>query len=164
MTVDEKQGPGLVYAAIPFRGAAEFEVKLLDYNIGIRGSLKLGIMQRKMNQSSSQAAIPKLSEHRDNSCIWFKSIFKQKTEFQNNMGGVHMLRHYGWVNLDELKKDDRMGLQLTLDGDLSFFVNGISQGLAAECIYKEGYDVFCFIELVEGCQAIEVTRAGTHVV
>ena len=160
VTVDKKEGSSLVYAAVPFRGTVEFEVRLVDYYYGIRGSIKMGVMRRTMCRSTSQVGIPKQSEHRDNSCVWFRSSFKHRTEFQNNFGSVHMLRYYGRTDLGELQKGDRVGLRVSLDGELSFFVNGSSQGVAAEGIYREGCDMFCFIEMVEGCEAVEVTRAS----
>ena len=53
-----------------------------------------------------------------------------------------------------------MGLQLTAQGHLSFFMNGLNQGVAAEGVYQEDWDMFCFVEMTEGCEAIEVTRAS----
>ncbi len=163
MLVDPPKGSGVVYGAVPMKKLTEFEVRLLDYNLSLRGSLKIGVMRKKVTGRYPADSAPKLSEHRDNSCLCFKSRFKEKTEFQNNLGGVHMLRYYGAVNFDGLRENDRLGLQLNRDGDLSFFVNGISQGMAARQIYKEGYEVYCFIELVEGYKSVEITKAGKSV-
>lgn len=160
MTVDQASGSAIVYTALPMRGMAEFEVRLLDYAASLRGSLKMGLMRRKSNGHVSTKGLPKLSEHRDNSCMWFKSRFKDKTEFQNNFGTIHVLRYYGSVDLCDLRQDDHLGLQLSSEGDLTFFVNGMSQGVAAHRIYQPGYDVYCFLELVSGYRAVEITRAG----
>lgn len=160
MLVDIANGPGIVYGSCPLKGLSEFEVKLLDYFPSVRGSLKIGIMRHKANYSTSLVSIPKLSEHRDNSCMFFRSQFKEKNEFQNNFGGVHLLRYYGVVDLSQLRKDDHVGMQLSYNGDLRFFVNGISQGLAAEQVYGEGFEVYCFLELAEGYKSVEITRAG----
>lgn len=162
MIVDQARGVGVAYTARPLRGAAEFEVRLLEYAGGIRGSLKMGLMRRKATGRASSLNIPRPSEHRDNSCMWFMSTFKGKTEFQNNFGAVHLLRYYGMVNLCDLREGDHMGLQVSAEGDLSFFVNGVSQGLAATQVYAEGLDVYCFLELVESCKAVEITRASKH--
>lgn len=159
MLIDTAIGSGIVYGAEPLRGMAEFEVQLLDYAFSLRGSLKFGIMRHKI--PTSAAGIPKLSEHRNNSCMWFRSRFKEKTEFQNNLGRIHLLRFYGSVDLCELKENDCIGLQVRTNGDLVFLVNGVSQGVAAHHVYKEGYQVYCFLELVEGYKSVEVTRAGT---
>ena len=158
--VDKKEGSSLTYAALPFKGVVEFEVRVADYYQGIRGSIRLGMMRRPVCHSTSQVGIPKHSEHRDNSCMWFRSSFKHKTEFQNNMGSLHLLRFYGRSDLGELQQGDRVGLQVTADGDLSFFMNGLNQGIAAEGIYRMDSDLFCFVEMMEGCEAIEVTRAS----
>lgn len=52
---------------------------------------------------------------------------------------------------------------MSVDGELSFFVNGVSQGVAARQVYEEGSEVYCFVELVQGYGAVEITRAGTYV-
>lgn len=160
MIVDQSRGAGTAYTARPLSGVAEFEVRLLEYAGGIRGSLKLGLMRRKANDQVPALSIPRLSEHRDNSCVWSQSKFKEKTEFQNNFGDVHLLRYYGIVNLCDLRQDDCLGLQVSAEGDLSFFVNGVSQGVAARQVYQAGLEVYCFVELMESCKAVEITRAG----
>lgn len=160
MRVDQAGKVGIVYTATSLRGLSEFEVRLLDYSGRVASSLKMGVMRRRASRLDRTVSIPKLSEHRDNSCVWFKSWYKQKTEFQNNFGAVHILRYYGCVDLCELKQDDRLGLQLSPEGELSFFVNGMSQGVAAYGVYDSGYDVYGFLELVEGHRAVEITRAG----
>lgn len=160
MVVDHSRRAGIAYTARPLSGVAEFEVRLLEYAGGIRGSLKLGLMWRKANDQVPSLSMPRLSEHRDNSCVWFQSKFKEKTEFQNNFGAVHLLRYYGIVNLCDLRQDDCLGLQVSAEGDLSFFVNGVSQGVAARQVYQVGLEVYCFVELMESCKAVEITRAG----
>jgi len=159
--VDKLEGSALVYSALPLSGVAEFEVRMVDYYHGIRGSIRLGLMQRPACHGNDELSMPKPSEHRDNSCMWFRSSFKPRTEFQNNLGGsLHMLRFYGTSDLGELQQGDRVGLQLTAQGHLSFFVNGLNQGVAAEGVYRQHWDVYCFVEMTEGCEAIEVTRAS----
>jgi hypothetical protein len=157
MIVDQGRGSGIAYSARPLQGVSEFEVRLLEYAGGIRGSLKLGVMRRKANGC---VAMPRLSEHRNNSCMCFHSRFKEKTEFQNNLGAVHVLQFYGIVNLCDLRENDRFGLQVSAQGDLSFFVNGVSQGVAVRRVYEVGFDVYCFVELMESCRMVEITRAG----
>ena len=160
LMVDVACGPALAYGAIPLSNMAEFEVRLLDHSSrSIRGSLKMGVMRRKL-KNSPLASIPKLSEHRDNSCMCFKSKFKEKTEFQNNLGYIHLLKYYGLVDFCKLQENDCLGLQLSPEGDLSFFVNGINQGVAAHDVYQDGYEVYCFIEMVEGYKSVEIIRAG----
>ena len=157
MIIEPNSGSGFAYSALPLLGHTEFEIRLLDYSGSRNSSLKLGLMRHRATCSES---IPKPSEHRDNSCVWFKSRYKRKSEFQNNFGMVHLLRYYGLVDLTDLRQEDKMGLQLSRDGDLSFFVNGVSQGVAAHGIYQPGFHVYCFVELVEGYKAVEITRAG----
>ena len=163
MIVDQTSGTGIAYTARPLQGMAEIELRLQEYMGGPRGSMKLGLMRRPLTCHTSSPSVPRLSEHRDNSCVWFKSRFKRRTEFQNNFGSVHLLRYYGSVNLCDLRQDDHFGLQVSVDGDLSFFVNGVSQGVAARQVYEEGTEVFCFVELVQGYGAVEITRAGRYI-
>ena len=138
-------------------------MRLLDYSGSLRGSLKLGLMRRKAsNPGRSSMSMPRPCEHRDNSCTWFKSRFKEKTEFQNNFGAIHLLRYYGLVNLCDLRQDDHVGLQVSGDGTLTYFVNGMSQGVVAAHVYQKGFDVYCFVELLDSCKAVEITRAGEH--
>lgn len=161
MRMDQAGRVGIVYIAKPFRNLTEFEVRLLDCNNGrVGSSLKMGLMRRRVSTLDRTVSIPKLSEHRDNSCMWFKSWYKPKSEFQNNFGAIHVLQFYGYIDLCELKQDDRLGLQLNAEGELSFFVNGICQGVAAHGMYESGYDLYGFLELVEGHMGVEITRAG----
>ena len=162
MSIDQACGAGLVYTARPLRGEVEFEVRLLDYSGSYKGSLKMGLLRRRVTTPSFSLSIPRPSEHRDNSCVWF-SRFKRRTEFQNNLGAVHLLRYYGLVDLCELREDHRMGLRVSSQGELSFFVNGMMQGVAAHGVYQSGYEVYVFLELVEGYRAVEITRAGACV-
>ena len=164
MIVDQHCGSGIAYSAIPFSSHVEFEVRLLDYSGCTRSSLKLGLMRRPVNAPASLVSIPKPSEHRDNSCVWFRSKFKRKSEFQNNFGSIHLLRYYGFVDLCELRHEDKIGLQLSEEGNLSFFVNGVSQGIAAHGIYQPGYKIYCFVELVDGYKAVEIIRAGKYII
>ncbi len=160
MTIDQNSGSGVAYSALPLIGHTEFEIRLLDYSGSKHSSLKLGLMRRRADAHASLASIPRPSEHRDNSCVWFKSRFKKKSEFQNNFGTVHLLRYYGFVDLYDLRQEDKMGLQLSAEGNLSFFVNGVNQGVAAQGVYQPGFHVYCFVELVDGYKAVEITRAG----
>ena len=162
MRMDQAGRVGLVYTERPLTGLTELEVRLVDYSSRVGSSLKMGLMRRRATTMDRTVSMPKLAEHRDNSCAWFKSWYKPKTEFQNNFSSIHILQFYGYVNLGDLKQDDRIGLQLSAEGELSFFVNGMSQGVAAYGVYDSQYDVYGFIELVEGHRAVELTRAGKY--
>ena len=51
-------------------------------------------------------------------------------------------RDYGYVDLYDLHEGDRIGLRLSQDGVLEFFVNGESQDIAARDVYTRNSDVY----------------------
>ena len=49
---------------------------------------------------------------------------------------------HGSTNLHDLCEGDCLGLRVSHDGVLTFFVNGKSQGVAAQGVYQDGYDLY----------------------
>ena len=80
---------------------------------------------------------------------------------KSNQSGV-LKKQYGFRDLDGLREGDRVGLRLSHDGKLVFFVNGQSQGLAAEEVHEGRHDVYVVVDHYANCKATIITRAGTY--
>ena len=144
---------GVVYGAKPLRGTAEFEVEIISYGTGWSGTLKLGVMRCKSGGELLMKDIPRYSPEGNEHCVW------SSEKVHNKLVGSSE-KPYGFVNLDELRAGYRVGMRLSHDGVLVFFVNGRSQGVAAEGIYKKGYDVYPVIDHYANCKATRITRSG----
>lgn len=146
---------GVCYGDKPLRGMTEFEVKITSYGTGWSGTMKLGIMRCKAGSQVEVNTIPRYSPEGQHHCVW------SSNKLHNRLSDVtENEKPYGKVNLDDLSQDYRVGLQLTPDGVLSFFVNGKNQGRAAENIYQKGYDVYIVVDHYANCKATCITRAG----
>lgn len=148
---------GVVYSALPLKGTAEFEVTMTDYGTGWSGTLKLGVAKYKAGRNVQVSRIPRYSPEAANHCVW--SSDKIHNRLKSNQNGVQE-RQYGLKDLDTLREGDRLGLRLSHDGKLVFFVNGRSQGLAAEKVYEKGHDVYVVVDHYANCKATAITRAG----
>lgn len=69
------------------------------------------------------------------------------------MNGVCMEEGYG-TDLDKLNQEDRVGLMRTFEGDLIFYINGESQGVAAEGIPSV---VYAIVDLYGKCVQVTIT-------
>lgn len=159
----EKKDPGLHYAhgvaygARSLKGTSEFEVTLSDYGTGWSGTLKLGVAKFKVGHSFQVKDIPRYSPEGMNHCVWSSD----KIHNRLHLSQPHLFeKSYGKKNLDELETGDSLGLRLSSDGRLVFFINGKCQGLAADKVYEAGYDVFPVVDHYANCKATVVTRAG----
>ena len=146
-------GKGVFYSDCPAKGLTEFEVELTSYGTSWSGNLKLGIMIHKSSEKLDKKNIPRYSPEASDHCVWCSSILYD--HITNNEV------FYGKRNLDELRVGDRIGLQITPLGVLTYFLNGKSQGTATTDVYKPGYDVYIVTDLYANCKAIKITRAGT---
>lgn len=150
---------GVAYGARPLKGTSEFEVTLTDYGTGWSGTLKLGIAKFKAGQSIQVSKIPRYSPEGSNHCVW--SSDKIHNRMQPNHHNAQE-KQYGLKNLDELREGDSLGLRLSSDGSLAFFVNGECQGVAAENVYEKGHDIFPVVDHYANCKATVITRAGKY--
>ena len=148
---------GVCYGAIPLKGTVEFEVEITSYGTGWSGTMKLGIMRCRVEGSISQST-PRYSPEGMNHCVW--SSTKIHNRLVGSPGTVETERPYGLINLDDLRVGSKVGLRLSYDGVLTFFVDGRSQGVAAENIYLKGYDVYIVVDHYANCKATRITRAG----
>ena len=147
---------GVTYGAKPLKGTAEFEVTLADYGTGWSGTLKLGVARYKAGHSFQVNNIPRYSPEAPNHCVW--SSDKVHNRLQTNQNVLE--RQYGFRNLDSLREGDRLGLRLTHNGSLVFFVNGMDQGVAAENVYEKGHEVYAVVDHYANCKSTIITRAG----
>lgn len=165
-TKAEKKDPtlhyahGVAYSALPLRGTAEFEVAMTDYGTGWSGTLKLGIAKYKTGQSILVNKIPRYSPEAADHCVW--SSDKIHNRLRSNQKSQE--KPYGLMDLDVLREGDKLGLRLSHDGVLTFFVNGKCQGVAAEKIYEKGHDVYIVVDHYANCKATAITRAGMDTV
>ena len=145
---------GVVYGERPLRGTAEFEVELVSYGTGWSGTLKLGVMRCKTGSCVTDKNIPRYSPEGTHHCVW------SSDKLHNRLTDCFTEQHYGEINLDELRAGDRLGMRVSHDGTLEFFVNGRHQGVAAENLYQKGYDVYAVVDHYANCKATRITRSG----
>lgn len=145
---------GVAYGARPLRGTSEFEVEITSYGTGWSGTLKLGVMRCREGSEIQAKDIPRYTPEGPDHCVW------SSDKVHNRLSRVPQEKAYGLVNLDELREGDRVGLRLTRNGELGFFVNGKWQGVAATRVHQRGFDVYPVIDHYANCRATRITRAG----
>ena len=147
---------GVVYGANVLRGTTEFEVKITSYGAKWAGSLKLGVMQCKAESTIKHSDTPKTSPGTKMYCVW--SVDQVNNKLVGYSGPTE--RMYSSTNLENLREGDRLGLQVSHDGVLTFFVNGKSQGVAAQGVYQEGYNMYAVVDVYGRCTAVRITKAS----
>ena len=148
-------GNGVAYGAHPLKGMAEFEIKIVSYESELIWSLGLGVMRcEKGVPIEPGPSIPIITDDAANHCVWID------TELYNNIVTPSEKSEYGYVNLDDLREGDCVGLRLSQNGVLEFFVNGESQGIAAKNIYIRSSDVYAVVDHYGKCVATVITKAG----
>ena len=90
--------------------------------------------------------------------MWTKDVFISRLD-----GRVEEIS-YGHTHLETLRTGDRLGLRISSAGDLEFFVNGESQGVAVKRVYEKGYDVYAVVDHYANCRATCVSKAGSYVI
>ena len=148
---------GVTFGARKLKGLAEFEVILTEIGTGWSGTFKLGVMRVPKGAKLEHVKIPRYSPDAPDFCVWCN----QKIQNRLTLTKCEE-KQYGYVSLDNLKCGDRLGLQLTSEGDLGFFVNGMYQGRAAEQIYLEGFDVYAVVDHYGRCKATRISRSGMY--
>ena len=150
-------GTCIAYGARPLKGMAEFEVKIVSYRTKWRGSLQFGVMRRKKGILIEHGpSIPRHSYDAANHCLWFNQ------QLWNNLVTPREESDYGYVDLDDLREGDCVGLRLSQDGVLEFLVNGESQGIVAKNIYTRNSDVYAVVDHISNCYATVITKAGEY--
>ena len=155
MDPDRVAGNGVAYGAHPLKGMAEFEIKIVSYETELIWSLGLGVIRcEKGVPIEPGPSIPIITDDAANHCVWID------TELYNNIVTPSEKSEYGDVNLDDLREGDCVGLRLSQNGVLEFFVNGESQGIAAKNIYIRSSDVYAVVDHYGKCVATVITKAG----
>ena len=148
---------GVVYGERPLQGTAEFEVEIVEHwpNPNVWGSLKLGVARCKTGTKPSDAGMPEDSLCAVTHCVW------SSDRLHNGLyDRSFRAQPYGLVNLDKLRTGDRVGMRVTHEGILEFFVNGASQGVAAGDMHQRGYDLYVVVDHYGACMATKITRAA----
>jgi neuralized-like protein 4 len=160
MNPEDEFCDGVAYGAQPLKGLAEFGVKMVSYVAKWSGSLQVGLMRcKKGKRIESGSSIPTDSYGAEYHCVWgeqraFSGVLS------NNLVTPGEESDYGYVNLDDLREGDCVGLCLSRDGVLEFTVNGESQGIAAKNIYTRDTDVYAVVDHFGCCVATVITKAG----
>ena len=129
-------------------------MEIVSYGTGWSGSLKLGVMRCKAGAGIQREDIPRYSPEAKEHCVW------SANKLFNRLGGMSAEKDYGSVKLDDLRKGDRLGMRLSEDGVLVFFVNGKPQGVAAEEVYRNDLDVYPVVDHYGNCIATRIVRAS----
>jgi len=143
---------GVVYGEKPLNGVAEFEVEIVRCHIGWSGTIKIGVMKVPENINLSDIKVPRYSSDASGYCIW------NVDRLYDNISSREI--PYGRVSLDTLKEGNRVGLKLDENGDLSFLVDGNSQGVAYKNIISKGHKLFVVVDHYGTCAATRITRSG----
>ena len=155
MDPDRVVDNGVAYGAHPLKGMAEFEIKIISCGSKWPSSLGLGVMRREKGVPIEPGpSIPRDSQYAAYHYVWTDH------RLFNNIVTPSEVSEYGYVNLDDLREGDCVGLRLSQDGVLEFFVNGESQGIAAKNIYTRNSDVYAVVDHFGWCVATVITKAG----
>ncbi|KAK5646861.1 hypothetical protein RI129_005325 [Pyrocoelia pectoralis] len=134
---------GLVITAEPLVNDVLFEVRIDRKVNSWSGSLEIGVTDCDPLHFEFPACASRLQNG-----TWImagNSILKD---------GALLTERYG-TDLDRLNQDDRVGLMRTSEGDLIFFINGESQGVAAENLPPVIYSV---VDLYGKCVQVTITN------
>ncbi len=146
---------GVVYSDRPLFGHCEFEVELTGHGTNWSGNFKLGIAHFKTGKCLLDfiGTIPRYSPEANNTCVWSDDRIFDK--IQNKVDF-----RYGNVRLDDLRKGGRLGLQITNEGVLSFYVNDAYQGVASTNAYVTGYDTYAIVDHYGNAISTSISKAS----
>jgi len=145
---------GVVYGEKPLKGVSEFEVEIVRYGSRWVGSVKFGVIKIGKEKKMTVSDVPPWSDNAPNHFVWFGG------QLYNNFSDEQVKTRYGDQDLDDLRKGDRIGLTLNKNGDLSFLINGQSQGVACKNIVSEDHNLFAVVENWCNCYETRITRSG----
>ena len=114
----------VVYGEKPLKGVSEFEVEIVRYGSGWAGSVHFGVMKISKDKELTLSDVPVDLYVAPNHFVW------GGYQLYNNFSHELVRTSYGNQNLDDLREGNRVGLRLDRNGDLSFLVDGRSQGVA----------------------------------
>ncbi|KAI4464530.1 neuralized [Holotrichia oblita] len=139
---DSEFDHGIVVSAEPLVNDVLFEIKIDRKVNSWSGSLVIGVTECDPMHLEFPACASKLQNG-----SWIMAgncILKD---------GILLVERYG-IDLDKLSQDDRVGLMRTSEGDLMFYINGDSQGVAVEGVPPILYAV---VDLYGKCVQVTIT-------
>ena len=145
---------GVVYGEKPLKGVSEFEVEIVRYGSIWSTSVKFGVMKISKEKKMTVSDVPRYSYNAPNHFVWFGVLL------YNNFSDELVKTRYGDQDLDDLREDDRVGLSLNKNGDLSFLINGRLQGVACRNIVSEDHNLFAVVDHYGKCVETRITRSG----
>ena len=146
---------GVVYGEKPLKGLSEFEVEIVRYDSSVwYGSVRFGVMKISKEKKITVSDVPHVSYNAPNHFLW------SRDQLHNYFSHKRVATRYGDQDLDDLRKGDRVGLILNENGDLSFLINGWSQGVACRNIVSEDHNLFAVVDHRGNCVETRITRSG----
>ncbi|KAG5680605.1 hypothetical protein PVAND_010099 [Polypedilum vanderplanki] len=134
---------GIVLSKVPLIDDVKFEVRI-DVKIhSWSGSIELGLTTSNPETTELPACASKLKNG-----TWIMSGISVLKD------GQSLLEYYG-NDLDKLSEGDRVGVMRTSKGELVFFINGESQGIAAQDIPR---NVFALVNLYGKCGQVTIVN------
>lgn len=145
---------GMAYSELPLKGHSEFEIEVTGYGTSWSGNIKMGVTQCPEGEFIDHE-IPRYSPDATDHLVWCASKIHDH---------IRNIKEYPYgttcTTLDDLRRGDRLGIQITPNGTLSFLVNGRNQGPAVLDIYQPGYEIYVTIDHYANCRATRITRSG----
>ena len=153
--IDPLSCSAIVLSSVPLRGLCEFEVKLL-YASMFRGNFMFGIVcSEKAGTSINSTHFPIIATKFDNCCVWDRNTISIREN------GRTVKRQRYQYDLNYLRKGNTVGLQITKEGILSFYLNGSCKGVAMKGVYdKSNMEVYAVVDHYGGGDSTEIVRAG----
>ena len=148
---------GIVLSSVPLRGLCEFEVKLTEYgDHRWFGNLMFGIVCFEKRKLINSSHFPINATEFDNCCVW-----NQHTISKREIGGTVVKQPYQQDLCYQLRKGNTVGLQITKEGTLSFYLNGSCKGEVMVGVYdKSNMEVYAVVDHYGGAISTEIVRAG----
>lgn len=147
-------------STVPLQGATEMELEVVhndDFNLcGFGREFSFGVMGCPKDISSDHEKSKMHYRGTELDVMWqhgyqlVSSLHKRPQ------------RYYGDVDLYHIRSGDRVGLKVDGNGELTFFMNGKSQGVAASGVYSKHGDqeVYVIVGVSNNDYSVRITRAG----
>ena len=148
---------GVVYGEKALSGVAEFELEIVRYGSGWSGTVKLGVVKVTEDKELSVNDVPRYSPDAPGYCVWCADKLYNNLQEKSESS-------YGGKNLDSLRAGSRVGLRVDSNGNLTFLVDGHSQGVASKNVVSKGHKLYVVVDHYANCIETRITRAGEFLV
>ena len=151
---------GVVYGEKRLSGATEFEVEIVQYDNSWSwaGNIKIGLVRVEEKKELSFSDTPRYSPSAQGHYVWCSD------KIYDNFQPINHESMYGMINLDDLRAGKRVGLRIDNNGNLSFLVDGRSQGIAHENVFSKGYKLYVLVDHYARCVETRITRASEFLI